>query len=182
MPKCTDLGNRMWQPDFSCFLDCGARICQNVAHIWERESADRQFNFHSAKAGRLACFVLNVRLSSLCRSIAARHRLSWIYSFARPVDGSWNHGKRHVDSDLFRQPCVTCTTTLQLVLSTRQGTASRDAPPKRLRGGDITGTRYESVDSGKGDGLESCSSGHNSDCVVYTLNITHFSFSLVWIK
>lgn len=55
-----------------------------------------QFHFRRAEAGwpagLLACFVLNVRLSSLCHSIAARHRLSWIYGFARPVDGSWNHG------------------------------------------------------------------------------------------
>lgn len=84
MPKCTDLGNRMWQPDSCCFLDCGARICQNVPHIWEREPADRQFHFHSAEAGRLACFVLNVRR---WRAAIERHRLSWIYSCVRPVDG-----------------------------------------------------------------------------------------------
>lgn len=38
------------------------------------------------------------------------------------------------------------------------------------------------TENGRGDVLESCSSGHNSDCVVYTLNITHLYFSFIFVN
>lgn len=81
----------------------------------------------------------NVRLSSLCRwppegcsaAAGAGARLGSIASQAR-----WTFpgtaGSAAWTLTFCAKPCVTCSTALQLVLSTRRVTPSRDAPPEPL--------------------------------------------------